>query len=356
METESLSLMEDALSFQAATRSCLSAGGETDLIAPNKVGPYLLKHPIGRGSFSLVKLAVNTETNEQVACKIIPKKRLLHCGLDDRFEREIRILQKLKHTCICQLLDILKDTLNYYVILELCPGGTLLTKIVKEKRLSEDVSKVIFKQIVDALKYIHDFGIVHRDLKPENVLINDGIHVKVIDFGLSNFQDKICTTNCGSASYASPECISQPQYDGKKSDMWSLGVILYTMLNGHLPWTKRNEKQLVRQILTGEYFVPANVSDAAQSLIRGLISVDVEKRWTIDQVLACEWLHNVRGATPKLDIPGLELAVVEQFFSEATVDDQIRGEVRHILWITKRRAITCRKVLVPRLTQMKTVC
>ena len=265
--------------------------------APSKIGPYTLRGTVGDGAFSVVKLAFNEELSQYYACKIVPKSRLSTHHLEKRFEVEIRINQQMHHPGIVGLVDILKDTLNYYVIMEFCPNGELFQYIVDHGRLTEDEAKPKIRQILEALQYIQSMNVAHRDLKPENILLDQYGQLKISDFGLSRFLDSngLVNTPCGSPCYASPECISGKPYDGKTTDVWSCGVILYAMVTGQLPWTKRNQNQLFEQIRHGEYTIPSYISHTCSDFIRGLMTVDPKKRLTIEQAFN----HPFLASTPK---------------------------------------------------------
>ncbi|OHS98397.1 CAMK family protein kinase [Tritrichomonas foetus] len=263
------------------------------VIAPTKIGPYSLRGTIGEGAFSIVKLVYHEEKCEYYACKIVPKMRIMKGNLHDQFESEIRINQQLHHPGIVRIVDVLKDNFNYYVVLEFCSNGDLFQCIIDRSKLSEIDSKRYIVQILETLKYIHQVGVAHRDLKPENILIDQNGLLKLSDFGLSKFVncDGLVSTPCGSPCYASPECIIGKPYDGKKNDVWSVGVIVYAMLTAQLPWTKRNKKQLFEQIVKGDYKIPAFLSDEATSFIKGMMCVDANQRITIEESLNHPFLH-----------------------------------------------------------------
>ena len=216
-------------------------------------------------------------------------------NLEARFENEIRINQQLHHPGTVQIFDLLKDDDNYYIIMEFCPHGELFSHVVDQGRLDENAAKFFISQVIYALQYVHSLGICHRDLKPENLLLDQGGHVKISDFGLSRFvgSDGLVSTPCGSPCYASPECVSGQPYDGRKSDIWSVGVISYAILTGQLPWTKRNQHQLFEQIKRGEYTIPSYLSESCRSFISGLMTVDCEHRMTLEQALNHPWLADI---------------------------------------------------------------
>lgn len=311
---------------------------EMTVSAPNKIGSYQIRGTIGTGAFSVVKLAYDESRKKFMACKIVPKSRLSSPELEQRFEIEIKIFQQLSHPGIITLYDLLKDDLNYYIFMEFCPNGELFQHIVDEGKLSEDEAKTIVYQVFSVLAYIHSKGIAHRDLKPENLLLDEQGHVKISDFGLSRFvgQTGIANTPCGSPCYASPECVSGCPYNAFTSDVWSTGVIIFAMLTGQLPWTKRNQAQLFQQIRRGEYTVPKSLTPDCQSFIQGLMTVDITKRLTIEEALNHPWMAAVTKQFREQGLfqatespcPLVSTKKVEQLFSEdaaepLTIDERM---------------------------------
>lgn len=285
-----------------------------------RIDKYILRGEIGKGAFSIVKLAQHEENKRYFACKIVPKSRLSTNHLKRRFEDEIRINRQMHHPGIVGLTDLKKDENNYYVFMEFCSKGELFSHIVENNRLDEEDSAIKIYQILDTLDYIHKMNVVHRDLKPENVLIDANGNLKISDFGLSKFlgQDGLTKTPCGSPCYASPECISGKPYDGKASDIWSTGVILYAMLTGQLPWTKRNQQQLFEQIKRGEYTIPNFVSSTASDFIRGLMTVDCKERLTIKKAMEHPFLKKVKPSEYTMMTPYqmISLKTVDNFFNK----------------------------------------
>jgi len=291
-----------------------------DFCSPDYIGPYELRGEIGSGSFSVVRVAYLQDTNEYFACKMVSKSHLVRFNLYDRFEAEIRIFQQIHHPGVVELHDILSDQNFFYLIIEFCPGGELFRYIVDQRRLDEREAGNAVREILNALEYVHNLGICHRDLKPENILIDQFGHVKISDFGLSRFVGfgGMVDTPCGSPCYASPECISGKSYDGRKSDVWSVGVITFAMLTGQLPWTKRNQSQLFEQIKKGDYLCPSYLTEQCKSFISGLMCVDCNRRMTISQALQHPWLQEVRktifGAEKIAGGPSLRR--LDRFFSK----------------------------------------
>lgn len=273
-----------------------------DIVAPNKIGEYLLKEVLGEGGFSQVRVAVHETTGVRYACKIVPKKRLIGNQMEERFEREIRILQQCSHEGIAQMYDIYKDMLNYYIILELCTGGSLLEKIIEKKKFTEIEAKRLFTQIISTLDYLHSKGIAHRDIKPENILLNNLGQIKFIDFGLSAIvvQNNLFSTRCGTTNYVAPELVNGDPYDGQKVDIWSLGVVLYVMLFGHTPWTKTNQTQLVDQIKNGYFFIPTNISPEARDILLSTMHIDPMKRLNTQNIIIHPWLRDVQADIPNI--------------------------------------------------------
>ena len=159
-------------------------------------------------------------------------------------------------------------------------------------KLEENEAADFTYQILNGIKHVHELGIAHRDLKPENILFDINGMLKISDFGLSKFVGKngLVETPCGSPCYASPECLSGQPYDGRRSDLWSIGVILFAMVTGQLPWTKRNQLDLYQQIRAGDFTIPSTVSEKGADLIRRFMTVDINKRITVEQALNHPWI------------------------------------------------------------------
>ncbi|KAH0789339.1 CAMK family protein kinase [Histomonas meleagridis] len=198
----------------------------------------------------------------------------------------------LRHDNIVALYDFFWDDTNFYLVIDYCPGGELFDYIVEHDKLTEPESAYVFQQIVSAIAYCHKSGVAHRDLKPENILITKFPHIKVSDFGLCGFisEQQMMKTFCGSPCYCSPECLCRVQYDGRKSDIWSLGVILYAMVTGEHPWNVSNTSIMLRQILKGLYTIPSYVSSDCRELIGQMMRVNPQERASIEDVLKHPWL------------------------------------------------------------------
>ncbi|XP_018021470.1 maternal embryonic leucine zipper kinase [Hyalella azteca] len=253
---------------------------------------YELHQTIGSGGFAKVKAATHLLTGQKVAIKIMDKKQL---GDDlPRIYQEIEAMKLLSHQHICRLYQVLETSSRIYMVLEYCPGGELFDYIVERDRLEEEEARVFFHQIVSAVAYIHKMGYAHRDLKPENLLLDDDQCLKLIDFGLCANPDgglaQQLATCCGSPAYAAPELVSGRHYLGSETDIWSLGVLLYALLCGFLPFDDENLGTLYRKIQLGQYEEPDWLSSGSRSILRAMLQVDPRRRITVHQLQAHPWL------------------------------------------------------------------
>lgn len=165
--------------------------------------------------------------------------------------------------------------------------------MVAHGKISEDKARVFFRQIVSAIAYCHDKKIVHRDLKAENLLLDSDLHIKIIDFGLSNIfsKDKLLTTPCGSPTYAAPELILKNGYQGPEVDVWSMGIVLFVFVTGKLPFTGSDLLTLFKKIISCEYELPDFLSEECKDLISKILVVDRNQRMTVDDILQHKWLQ-----------------------------------------------------------------
>ncbi|XP_076876293.1 hormonally up-regulated neu tumor-associated kinase homolog A isoform X2 [Brachyhypopomus gauderio] len=222
----------------------------------------------------------------------------------------------IRHPNITQLLDILETENSYYLVMELCPGGNLMNHIYEKKRLEEREAQKYVRQLVMAVEHLHRAGVVHRDLKIENLLLDEQDNIKLIDFGLSNcagilgYSDPF-STQCGSPAYAAPELLSRKKY-GPKVDVWSIGVNMYAMLTGTLPFTVEpfSLKALHQRMVDKDMNpLPPSISSAAVSLLKSLLEPDPSKRPNIHQVMADSWLQL---GNPHTGIPYLNRIHIEE--------------------------------------------
>ena len=252
---------------------------------PKTLGDYIIKKTIGKGTFSKVKLGVHKETKQKVAIKILEKSAIVEKDDLERIIREMTILNQIDHINVIKVYDIYESEDNYLIIMEYCEGGELFNYIVKNQKLSEEETSFFFYQIINGVEYLHSKNIVHRDLKPENLLLCEGNILKIIDFGLSNFYNgNYLSTPCGSPCYASPEMVSGNKYNGFNIDIWAIGIILFAMLCGYLPFEDDDNDILFQKILECKLHYPSHLSPLAKDIMKKILVTNPEKRIKIPQI------------------------------------------------------------------------
>ncbi len=259
-------------------------------------GRFRLEKTIGKGSYGKVKLATDLLDNTKVAVKFIARSSIKKPAHSVRIKREINLMTALHHENIAGLYMTLETDADIILIMEYVNGADLYERIVghRQQRFSESEARRLFVQVVAAIEYCHDNRVIHRDLKPENVMVDANNQVKLIDFGFANMYHPrgFLETNCGSPLYAAPEIVRGVRYVGPEVDSWSLGVILYAMITGMLPFEDEQLKGLYAKICAGSYSIPSHVSGGAKDLIRGMLKTNAYERMTISQVARHPWLHN----------------------------------------------------------------
>ena len=250
------------------------------------INDFELKDDIGEGNFGKVKFCIYKKTGEEFAVKIINKKKIKD-KMKNSFFKENEIATKFNHINVIYVFRIIEDQENFYLVMEYCQRGELFDYIVQHQRLSENEAAIFFYQLINGVEYIHSQGIAHRDLKPENLLLTNDKTLKIIDFGLSHEFGPACSllkTKCGSPSYAAPEIISCPFYDGFKTDIWCCGIILYAMLCGFLPFEGENNSELFRNILDCDPEMPDWLSISSRDLIIRILNPDPDERITLKEI------------------------------------------------------------------------
>ncbi|OAA48130.1 carbon catabolite derepressing protein kinase Snf1 [Beauveria brongniartii RCEF 3172] len=273
-----------------------------------RIGAYKVIRTLGEGSFGKVRLATHIGTGQQVALKIIARKKLISRDMVGRVEREIEYLQLLRHPHIIKLYTVIKTQAEIIMVLEYA-GGELFDYIVQNGRMKEAEARRFFQQMLCAVEYCHRHKIVHRDLKPENLLLDENLNVKIADFGLSNIMTdgNFLKTSCGSPNYAAPEVIGGKLYAGPEVDVWSCGVILYVLLVGRLPFDDEHIPSLFAKIARGTYSMPQWMPSGAANLIKRMLVVNPVQRATIEDIRQDPWFMT--------DLPAYLQPPVEEFFN-----------------------------------------
>ncbi|KAI1310233.1 NUAK SNF1-like kinase 2 [Mortierella claussenii] len=248
---------------------------------------------IGQGNFGKVLLAENDITGEQVAVKILEKSQFKSEQQRLHATREARLMATLRHPNIVDVKAVMEDDYRILIVMENLTGGELFDYISNKGSLDEKEARRIFRQIVLAIHYCHESNVVHRDLKPENILLDSKKNIRVADFGFGNnwHKDRHLTTYCGSPFYAAPEMVSGTPYIGPETDVWSLGVILYVLICGRLPFDASDLPALFAQIKRGSYQKPREGSIDVCSLIHRMLTVDPKRRATLADVLRSRWMR-----------------------------------------------------------------
>ncbi|XP_077089440.1 serine/threonine-protein kinase MARK2 isoform X12 [Siphateles boraxobius] len=257
------------------------------------IGCYRLLKTIGKGNFAKVKLAKHVLTGREVAVKIIDKTQLNSSSLQKLF-REVRIMKVLNHPNIVKLFEVIETEKTLYLVMEYASGGEVFDYLVAHGRMKEKEARAKFRQIVSAVQYCHQKCIVHRDLKAENLLLDADMNIKIADFGFSNeftLGNKL-DTFCGSPPYAAPELFQGKKYDGPEVDVWSLGVILYTLVSGSLPFDGQNLKELRERVLRGKYRIPFYMSTDCENLLKKFLILNPTKRGSLEQqIMKDRWMN-----------------------------------------------------------------
>uniref|UniRef100_A0A8C2G730 Serine/threonine-protein kinase DCLK2 n=1 Tax=Cyprinus carpio TaxID=7962 RepID=A0A8C2G730_CYPCA len=271
--------------------------GNRNLTASTILDKYKIGKVIGDGNFAVVKECVERSTGKEFALKIIDKNKCR--GKEHLIESEVAVLRRVKHPNIIMLIEEVDTPTELYLVMELVKGGDLFDAITSSTKYTERDASVMVFNLAAALKYLHRMCIVHRDIKPENLLVCEypnGIKsLKLGDFGLATVVEGPLYTVCGTPTYVAPEIISESGY-GLKVDIWAAGVITYILLCGFPPFRseKNLQEDLFDQILVGHLEFPSpfwdNITDSAKDLIGHMLQVNVEARYTAEDVLSHPWI------------------------------------------------------------------
>ncbi|XP_069115810.1 testis-specific serine/threonine-protein kinase 3-like [Argopecten irradians] len=275
---------------------------------------YLVRQTLGTGSYSKVKFARSFDHDrEKVAVKIVDKGKAPKDFQQRFLPREVAIWPRLKHPHIIQNLEIFEDNRRLYMILEYAENGDVLRYIQRSGAVSENRAGYWTRQIGDAVRYLHEINITHRDLKLENLLLDHENNIKICDFGFvkEETSQELSRTYCGSKSYAAPEILKGQPYDTRKADIWAIGVILYILVTGKMPFDESKGNRGVLEEQRNLNFpwqkFKKPVSEECQSLILWMFRYDYNDRPDIYGLLHHSWLAENCSAPP-LECPKREVS------------------------------------------------
>ncbi|KAJ3442875.1 map/microtubule affinity-regulating kinase [Anaeramoeba flamelloides] len=249
---------------------------------------FSIKNTLGCGSNGKVKLGINKQSGEKVSIKVIKKKKN-EVALEIRksLKKQIKILKTINHSNLLRFKRCFQTKHKYYLVSEYIAGEELLDLLNTCIRFKNNFARKIFIQLVNAIHHCHNLGIVHLDIKLENIIVNQNGNIQLIDFDVATFTQKnrLLKTFCGSPLYQAPEIVSKQAYNGKKVDIWCLGVVLYTMLCGKHPF-REGERVLPKNL-----HFPSYLNFDVISLIKKLLKLNPKKRITTEKILEHKWIN-----------------------------------------------------------------
>lgn len=316
------------------------------------ISNYEIGKEIGSGAFGTVNIAEHRTNGEKVAVKCISKNRIQRQNMGAQVKKEITTMKKLDHPNIVGIKEVLMSNSHLYLVLEYCGGGELFTKIATQGKLSDNVTKRYFQQIMGAVKFCHNLFVCHRDIKPENILLDSHDNVKIADFGFASIMEpepgtlgadeddtntrlstigedsenngpieplrdfvpdsetslppkpnkfrnlpskrmQKMSTMCGTTQYMAPEIVNRDSYRGDKADIWSCGIVLFVLLAGYLPFDSHDSEIVIRKIKAGLFEIPPFISDLARDVITKMLTPNPLFRPGAKSLLDHKWLQDV---------------------------------------------------------------
>ena len=309
-----------------------------------QIRKYYKGRLLGKGGFAKCYEFTCSENKKTFAAKVVAKSGLVKSRAKQKLISEIKIHKSLHHPQIVAFEHYFEDTENVYILLEMCQNQTLNELLKRRKRLTEIEVQCYIVQLIKALKYLHSHRVIHRDLKLGNLFLTDKMELKVGDFGLAtklDFEGERKRTVCGTPNYIAPEILDGKTGHSYEVDIWSLGVIIYTLIIGKPPFETRDVKTTYKRIKMNAYTFPENaiISEAAKNLISQILVLDPSKRPTLDQILTHDFF-NQGTSIPKLLPPSTlactpSLSYIKQFMPEAGKDGIVNKPVTSTKLIDK---------------------
>ena len=254
------------------------------------VGDYVIQQEIGSGSMARIHMAYKKSTGARCCVKVIDKRTIEDAQDMRHLHNEVRLLSELDHPNIVKYIDFYDDKTNFYIFQEFLEGRSLLEMINETNGLSEEICHQLFIQLVSVLSYMHERSVYHRDIKPDNLMFDGDGNMKLIDFG---FSKEISInpergTACGSPAFVAPEVIKREEYS-YAADIWSVGIILYLMATGQLPFRDSNVVTLLTMVVENDLEFPPGIDSELKELLIGMLEKDPSRRLSIKEIKATSW-------------------------------------------------------------------
>lgn len=297
MSNTTTTTTKNIITIRPATAPLINSSDLTDL----KNRGYIIGKKIGIGAYATVSKAYylnQTGRHTLLACKIVNKKKAPKDFLQKFFPRELDIIRKISHPNIIHTHSILQRGEKIFIFMRYAENGDLLDYLKEKKSIPEIQAKVWCRQLTDGLNYLHSMNIAHRDMKCENILLTAHMNVKIADFGFCRYccdeeQNRVLSnTYCGSGAYAAPEVIAGVPYNPKLADNWSLGVIIFIMIDGTMPFDDKNFAKLIDDQKKRKFKFNRKISENARQVINCLLEPDVILRWKLNDVLNSKWIKS----------------------------------------------------------------
>mgnify|MGYP001026328380 CR=1 FL=1 len=255
---------------------------------------------LGCGSTCAVLLVEQEKTQQLFSAKIMAKKDLENRGLVESTEREINVLKELDHPHIIKVeesFDLQNDDDEYCVIImEYCANGDLLTYATSQGFKGEQQKKKILYEFLDAIRYLHKKGISHGDIKSENVLLDSHYSAKLCDFGFCR-TEMVCgeESKKGTLYYAAPELFSHGDFDPKKTDIWAIGITLYSLFELQFPFKDGNQKYIIKQIMSGRLSMSRGLNSRIREIVEDCTKMSPYERPTIEDIIGSDYFNEIRA-------------------------------------------------------------
>lgn len=238
--------------------------------------------------------------------QVLDKEKIQKQNMGAQIKKEISIMKMVRHKYVVGMKEVLASRTKIFIVLELVTGGELFDKIVSEGKFPEEMARFYFHQLVEGVEYCHGLGVCHRDLKPENLLLDENGNLKISDFGLSALyvgdpdaegtsRQELLHTTCGTPNYVAPEVLADKGYDGKKADVWSIGVILYVLLAGFLPFDESTIVALFAKIQAAHFTYPSWFTPEVRALLDKVLIADPKERISLSQLKKDPWYTHDDG-------------------------------------------------------------